>query len=901
MMRKSRYSHPGSVADLVRRRQLRSDRRGISTPLKYDDPFNNPLVEVGKGNSAIDMYGKSYHLAPVTLTKEQQASHEKKRSPAYQWKRPSVFLREGDPVPPDVDPDTITASGIDEDLAQTNVYQKHGVPFHIQAEHEALQRRLEALQSEHKFQKLVMYNLYANRSYMELSQKYYEAMIACAASRSISIARKLHAQLIRSGFMTEAEQLFEQMPERDIVSWNSMMSGYFDNGLYEDSLKAFALMIQDRYPLRDILSFSCAIKSCARLGYQDLAFQLHALAEKFDFGRDVSIRSSIIDMYIKCGELKLAEHVFSSISSPNLFCLNSMVYAYSKLYGIESALSLFNQMHEHDAVSWDTIISILSEQEYEVHALNMFVEMWKQGLQPNSLTYASVLSACASIHDLGWGMHVHARIIQREPNRDMHVASGLINMYAKCGCLESAVQIFSDLTEHSVVSWTSLIAGVAWSGHNEEALVLFEKMRKFPVALDEFTVSTVLGVCSRLKEICLGEQLHTHAIKTGMDSYVPLGNSLVTMYAKCDNVQSAKRAFDLMPIRDTISWTMTATMVAQTGDVQEAFEYFRKMPKRNVITWNSMLSTYVNQGLWEEGLRLYILMLREGVKPDWVTFSILTSVCADSAVLKLGSQVVAQTEKLGFAFDVSIANSVITMYSRCGRIGEARKVFDSLVVKNLISWNSIMDGYAQSGQGSKVLEIFENMLTMGCRPDNISYVSVLSGCSHSGLLSKGQHYFKIMTKEHGITPTSVHFACMIDLLGRAGLLDQAKDLIDDMPMEPNADVWRSLLGACRVHANAKLAEIAVKNLIELDAENSGSYVLLANIYSDCGDLDGVLNMRKFMKERRIRKNPGCSWVEIGDGVHVFTVDNTNHPQIKDIYTILKDIMKNMKDTVSFYE
>ncbi|GFY86318.1 tetratricopeptide repeat (TPR)-like superfamily protein [Actinidia rufa] len=782
-------------------------------------------------------------------------------------------------------------------------------------------------------------------SYTDLFRKYCESMTSAAAFRSISIAQKLHAQLIRTGLvsstflqnhlinvyskcgfiddayrvftsigspnvfswnvmisglagsgrMSEAEQVFDQMLERDSVSWNSMMSGYFNNGRYRHGLKVFALMIWEGDSLPGPLSFSCVMKACARLGYQKLAFQLHGLVEKFDFGRDVSIQSSIIDMYIKCGALDLAEQVFLRVSNPSLFCWNIMIYGYWKLYDIESALDLFNQMPERDAVSWNTIISILSQQGYGNHSRILFVDMWNQGFGPNPMTYASILSACTNMSDLGWGAHLHARIIRMEQNLDVYVASGLINMYAKCGCLESARQIFNNLTEHNVVAWTSLIAGVAQFGHGEEALELFKRMREVPVALDEFTIATVFGVCSSLKDISLGAQHHAYAIKTGMDCSVAVVNALIIMYTKCGDVQRANRAFDLMPIRDTITWTVMVTSLSQNGDVGKALEYFNKMPERNVVTWNSMLSIYTKHGVWEESLKLYILMLREGVKPDWVSFATLTSACADSAVLKLGSQIVAQAEKLGFGFNVSVANSVITMYSRCGSIEEAHKVFDSIVLKDLISWNAMMDGYVQSGQGRKVLEIFENMLKMGFTPDNISYVSVLSGCSHSGLVSEGQHYFDMMTKEHDISPTYEHFACMVDLLGRAGLLEQAKNMIDEMPLEPNAVVWGALLCACRIHGNAKLAEISVKNLIELDAGNSGCYVLLANTYSDCGHLDFVLNVRKFLREKGIQKNPGCSWIEVDNRVHVFTVDDTSHPQIKDIYSMLSEITKKIED------
>ncbi|KAL8108940.1 pentatricopeptide repeat-containing protein At2g13600-like [Apium graveolens] len=782
-----------------------------------------------------------------------------------------------------------------------------------------------------------------NHSYIDISQKYYELMKYCY---SIPLARKLHAQLINlgiisstflqnhliymysncgliddairvfrcmefsnvfshntlinglgdSGRVKDARKVFDEMPQRDVVSWNSIMSGYFRNGRADDTLKIFAEMITSGSCVPDQFCFSCVMKACASLGYVKLASQLHGLVEKFYLGRDNSVDSSIIDMYIKCGDLGSAEKVFLRIEDPNFFCWNSMIYGYSKLYGVQRAMNLFNQMPRRDSVSWSTMISILSQNKNSLETLFMFYEMCAQGFRSNSMTYASVLSACANICDADWGAHLHARIVRMEHSIDLYVGCGLIDMYGKCGYLRAARQVFDNLTENNVVAWTSLIGGLAQSGHEEEALVLFKQMREVPVSSDKFTLATVIGACSTIEDISLGRQLHGFAAKTGADVCVTVGNALVTMYAKCGDVGSANYAFDTMPVKDIISWTAMVSAFSQIGKVEKAREYFNEMPDRNVITWNSMLATYIQHGYFEEGLNLYNLMRQKGVKPDWITLASAISACAHSAVLKLGNQIIAVAEKSGFGIDVAVKNSSLSMYSRCGQIKEARKVFESMIVKDLISWNSMMTGYAQSGQGREVIDVFESMLKMGIAPDHISYVSVLSGCSHSGFLPEGKHYFNTMTKDHGIFPTLEHFACMVDLLGRAGLLEEARNIINDMPLEPNAFIWGALLGACRIHGNTELAEIALKKLMELDAEDSGSYILLSNIYSDAGKLKGVLDVRKLMREKGIKKNPGCSWIEVDNRVHVFTVDDISHPQIKEIYVKLEEIIKKIKET-----
>ncbi|KAG8654487.1 pentatricopeptide repeat-containing protein At2g13600 [Manihot esculenta] len=782
-------------------------------------------------------------------------------------------------------------------------------------------------------------------SYMRLTQSFYRAI---KERGSIPIAQKLHGQLISSGLdfsvflqnhllnmyfncglindafrvfaemgfrnvvtyntmisglgsmgrIRDAKELFDEMPDKDSISWNSMMSGYFRNGKPEEALGVFISLIRDFTSFTNLLSFSCAMKACGALGYIKLAFQLHGLVEKINFGNDTSIETSIMDMYIKCDAASYAELVFLRIPNPNLFCFNSMIYGYSKFYGVGKALNMFNQMPERDSVSWNTMISILSRRGFGVPTLTMFVEMWTQGFRPNSKTYACVLSTCATFCYLEWGTHLHARIVRTESIIDVYVGNGLIDMYAKCGNLEFARRAFNSLTEHNSVTWTSLIGGVAQCGLEGEALVLFNQMRKVPVALDEFTLTTVLKVCSFPNNISVGKQLHALTIKAGMDSFVSVGNALIKMYSKCGDCQEANYAFEMMSVSNIISWTSMITAFSQVGDVEKAQACFDEMLGRNVITWNSMISMYLQHGFWERGLKFYLQMQKECIIPDDATFATLISGCADLAMLKLGTQIIAQAEKFGFGSDVSVANSVITMYSKCGQIENARKVFDSISMKDLVSWNSMMSGYAQNGQGRIVIEIFQNMLKMGYTPDSISYVSLLSGCSYSGLVTEGKHYFESMTKDYGILPAHEHFACMVDLLGRAGLLEQAKDLIDEMPFKPNADVWGALLGACKIHCNPKLAELAVRNLLELNVDKSGSYMLLAHVYSECGKLEGVANVRKLMREKRIQMNPSCSWIEVNNRVHIFTVDEANHPQINDIYAILDDIHNKIEDTRS---
>lgn len=641
--------------------------------------------------------------------------------------------------------------------------------------------------------------------------------------------------------------------------------------------------------------------ACSSFGYIRIALQLHNLIEKYGIGNHEAIQNSVIDMYVKCGAVYAAEEVFLRIEKPSLFSWNSMIYGYSKLHEVGRALETFIRMPERDSVSWNTIISAFSQHGLHTQSLSMFVEMRFQDCRPNSMTYASVLSACANIYDLQWGKHLHARIIRIEPFVDVLVGNGLVDMYAKCGLIEASRRVFNSLTERNAVTWTSLISGVAQFGNREEVYDIVCRMREDCVVMDDFALTTILDACEGEENILIGEQLHGFTVKTGMDSSVPVGNATLAMYAKCGDIEKASLAFETMVAQDIISWTTMITAFTHSGNVEKAQNYFDRMPERNVISWNSLLGAYFQNGFWEEGLKLYILMLRQEVRPDWITFVTTIRACSELAISKLGTQIVSQVVKAGLGYDVSVANSIITLYSRCGKIEDAQKLFDSIQEKKLISWNSIIGGYAQNGQGRKVIEVFQHMLMVGCKPDHITYVAILSGCSHSGLVEEGKHYFNSMTRDFGISATPEHFACMVDLFGRAGLLKEAMDMIDKMPFKPNVAIWGALLSACRIHNDTGVADLAVKNLLELNTESSESYILLANIYSSSGTLECVSDVRQVMREKGVQKDPGCSWIEVCNRVHVFTVNDTSHPQIRDIYKALEDIVKKLKDDYGYVD
>uniref|UniRef100_A0A0D9W8N2 DYW domain-containing protein n=1 Tax=Leersia perrieri TaxID=77586 RepID=A0A0D9W8N2_9ORYZ len=696
------------------------------------------------------------------------------------------------------------------------------------------------------------------------------------------------------GSLSDAEELFDRMPRRDVASWNTLMSGYFQSGRFLDGLETFVSLHRSGDSLPNAFTFGCVMKCCGALGWHELAPQLLGLFWKFGFWDDPDVETALVDMFVRCGYVDIASRFFSRIERPTIFCRNSMLSGNAKLYGVDHAIEYFESMPERDVVSWNMMIAALSQRGRVREAIDLVVEMHRKGVRLDSTTYTSSLTACARLSSLGWGKQLHAKVIRCLPHIDPYVASALIELYAKCGCFKEAKRVFSSLHDRNSVSWTVLIGGFLQYGCFSESVELFNQMRADLMAIDQFALATLISGCFNRMDLRLGRQLHSLCLKSGQNRAIAVSNSLISLYAKCGDLQNAEFVFSSMSERDIVSWTSMLTAYSQVGNITKAREFFDGMATRNVITWNAMLGAYIQHGAEEAGLKMYRAMLsQKDVTPDWVTYVTLFRGCAEIGANKLGDQIIGHTVKAGLILDVSVANAAITMYSKCGRISEAQNLFDLIMGKDLVSWNAMITGYSQHGMGKQAVKIFDDMLSKGVKPDYISYVAVLSGCSHSGLVQEGKLYFDMMARVHNISPGLEHFSCMVDLLGRAGHLTEAKDLIDKMPMKPTAEVWGALLNACKIHGNNELAESAAKHLFELDSPDSGSYMLLAKIYSDAGKSDDSAQVRKLMRDKGIKKNPGYSWMDVENKVHVFKADDVSHPQVIAIRNKLDELMEKI--------
>ncbi|XP_057982590.1 pentatricopeptide repeat-containing protein At3g26782, mitochondrial [Malania oleifera] len=523
--------------------------------------------------------------------------------------------------------------------------------------------------------------------------------------------------------------------------------------------------------------------------------------------------------------------------------------------------------------SWNSVIAELARAGDSVEALRAFSSMRRLSLNPDRSTFPCAIKSCSALFDLRSGRQAHQQALIFGFESDVFVSSALVDMYSKCGELEDARTLFDEIPQRNVVSWTSMIAGYTQNGSAQDAILLFKEFLieesgrcgELGVCIDSIAMVSVLSACSHVSGKSITEGVHGFLVKSGFEEDLGVGNTLMDAYAKCDEIGVSRKVFDGMTDRD-------------------------------VVSWNSMIAVYAQNGLSTESLEVFHLMLKNReVYYNEVTLSAVLLACSHSGFLQVGKCIHDQVIKLGLEENVFVGTSIVDMYCKCGRVEKARKAFDRVKDKNVKSWTAMVAGYGMHGHAKEALAVFYDMIRFGVKPNYITFVSVLAACSHAGMLEEGWHWFKAMNHEFDIEPGVEHYGCMVDLLGRAGFLNDAYDLIKEMKVKPDFVIWGSLLGACRIYKNVELGEISARKLFELDPNNCGYYVLLSNMYADAGRWNDVERMRIFMKNHRLVKPPGFSLVEAKGRVHVFLVGDKEHPQHEKIYEYLEKLSVKLQE------
>lgn len=509
---------------------------------------------------------------------------------------------------------------------------------------------------------------------------------------------------------------------------------------------------------------------------------------------------------------------------------------------------------------WNTRLRELANQSLFSEALSVYREMLSFGDSPNAFTFPFALKSCAALSLPFSGSQLHCHVVKSGCHLEPFVLTSLISMYSKCSLVDDASKVFDEIPLSSKLSvcYNALISGYVSNIRYADAVRLFDEMRELGTGINALTMLGLLPACANPEYLWLGMCMHCCCVKCGLEADVSVANSFLTVYMKCGAVNYAKRVFD-------------------------------EIPEKGLITWNAMISGYSQNGFAANVLELYKEMKKYRVFPDAVTFVGVLSSCANLGARSVGYEIEQEIAANGFGRNPYLSNALINMYARCGNLKKALLIFNSMPVKTVVSWTAIINGYGMHGEGENAAELFDEMIRCGIRPDSTAFVSVLSACSHAGLSDKGSKYFAAMKEKYGLQPGPEHYSCMVDLLGRAGRLNEAWKLIQSMRVEPDGAVWGALLGACKIHKNVDLAEIAFEKVISFEPMNIGYYVLLSNLYSEVGKSEGVVRVRVMMRERNLRKDPGCSYVELNGKVHLFLAGDRRHHQSMNVYRKLDEL------------
>jgi len=723
--------------------------------------------------------------------------------------------------------------------------------------------------SPNKFTFVPVLNTCAKLQLLEEGRLVHQQIIQSRCEFGVFVGSSLVDMYTKCGSMEEAQRVFHLMPSRDVVSWTAMILGHVKCGEGQKALELFQQMQQEGVEPNSV-TFLGVLNACATVVALDEGRHVHELIIRSNLESDLFVANSLINMYtkcesmddawrvfkkmqtrdviswtamilghVKCGEGKKALEVFQQMRQEGVdpdpitfvgvlnacasiaaleegrgieeliiqcgcesrvFVSCSLVDLYIKCGSMEDAWRVFNKMPIRNVVSWTAMILGHVKCGQGQEALKLFQQMQQEGVEPNAVTFVGVLNACASVVALEEGRCVERQIIQSGCESNVFVCNSLIDMYGKCGSMGDAWRVFKKMPTHNVVSWTAMILGLVKCGEWQEALELFRQMQQQGVEPDPITFVGVLSACASVRKLQEGRHIEEQIVKYGHDSSVVVGSSLVDMYTRC-------------------------------GSMVDAWRVFHKMSTHDVVSWTAMILGHVKCDQPQKALELFEQMQQEGVKPNPVTFVGVLNACTSVVALEEGRRVHEQVIQSSCESNVFVVSSLIDMYAKCGSMEDAWRVFNKMHSHNLVSWTAMLRGLAMHGHGKEALVHFERMCQEGVDLDDITFVCLLSACSHAGLVDEGLCFFDSMGLVYNVSATLEHYACMVDLLGRAGHLQEAEDFINIMCCEPSASVWKTLLNACRIHGYVEMGERIAKQVLKLDPANSAGYVPLPNIHA----------------------------------------------------------------------
>ncbi|BFG13924.1 hypothetical protein CerSpe_001980 [Prunus speciosa] len=657
--------------------------------------------------------------------------------------------------------------------------------------------------------------------------------------------------------------LEEEETKGILFMYNSLIRGYSSAGLCDEAVLLYVQMVVNGI-LPDKFTFPFVLSGCSKVVAFSEGVQLHGALVKMGLEEDAFIENSLIHFYAECGELDYSRKVFDGMAERNI-------------------------------VSWTSLICGYARRQLPKEAVSLFFEMVAAGIKPNSVTMVCVISACAKLKDLELSERVCAYIGESGVNVNTLTVNALVDMYMKCGATDAAKRLFDECGDKNLVLYNTILSNYVRQGLAREALAVLDEMLRQGPRPDKVTLLSAISACAQLGDSLSGKCCHGYVIRNRLEGWDAICNAMIDMYMKCGKQEMACGIFDNMSNRTVVSWNSLIAGFIRSGDVNSAWQMFNEMPKSDLVSWNTMIGALVQESMFVEAIELFRVMQADGIKGDRVTMVEVASACGYLGALDLAKWTHAYIEKNKIDCDMRLGTALVDMFARCGDPQSAMKVFSSMARRDVSAWTAAIGAMAMEGNGERALELFDEMIRQGVKPDEVVFVAVLTACSHVGFVKQGWNIFGSMKSVHGISPHIIHYGCMVDLLGRAGLLGEAFDLVKTMPMEPNDVIWGTLLAACRTYKNVEIASYAAEWLSKLPTQRTGIHVLLSNIYASAEKWADVAKVRLHLKEKGIHKVPGSSSIEVNGIIHEFISGGDTNTEKSQLTLMLQEINCRLRE------